>query len=214
MTASEPASGLVPAHSFSLSTLLLNFARQFKGERVSIRDIKNSLGRRSFALILFVLAIPNSLPIVGVPGFSTVTGMPMLLIAFQMMIGQQHIWLPKWITNREFSRKGFLKLIEKSTPWLARIEKLLKPRWLWLAKGSVERVLASVCFLMAFLLVLPIPFGNLLPGLSLLFISLGLLERDGVCVFLGLIVSVMSLFYLHGLVWVAFETISKIFGFI
>ncbi len=210
MTASEPAPGNKPAHSVSLSSLLLNFARQFEGERVSVRDIKNSLGRRSFGLMLFVLAIPNSLPIVGIPGVSAVTGFPMLLIACQMVLGYEQIWLPKWISRRDFSREGFLKLIEKTMPWLARVERLLKPRWSWLVKGNVERVLAAVCVLMAFLLILPIPFGNLFPGLSLLLISLGLIERDGVCVASGLIVSVVSVFYLQGLIWVGIQTLSAL----
>lgn len=210
MTASEPASGVKPAHSVSLSSLLLNFARQFQGERVSVRDIKNSLGRRSFGLMLFVLAIPNSLPIVGIPGVSTVTGLPILLIAGQMMLGYHHIWLPKWISNRDFSRDGFLKLIEKTTPWLGKIERLLKPRWFWLIKGRVEHLLAAVCVLMAFLLILPIPFGNLFPGLSVLLISLGLIERDGVCVALGLVLSVASIFYLQGLIWVGIQTVTAL----
>lgn len=210
MTASEPASGNKPAHTVSLSSLLLNFARQFEGERVSVRDIKNSLGRRSFGLMLFVLAIPNSLPIFGIPGVSAVTGFPILLIACQMVLGYEQIWLPKWISRRDFSREGFLKLIEKTMPWLARVERLLKPRWSLLVKGNVERVLAAVCALMAFLLILPIPFGNLFPGLSLLLISLGLIERDGVCVASGLILSVVSVFYLQGLIWVGIQTISAL----
>lgn len=210
MTASEPAPGNKPAHSVSLSSLLLHFAREFKGERVSVRDIKNSLGRRSFGLMLFVLSIPNSLPIVGIPGVSAVTGLPILLIACQMMLGYDQIWLPKWISRSNFSREGFLKLIEKTAPWLARIERLLQPRWSWLVKGNVERFLAGVCVLMAFLLILPIPFGNLLPGLSLLLISLGLIERDGVCVAAGLVMSVISVFYLQGLIWVGIKTASAI----
>jgi hypothetical protein len=210
MTASEPAPGNKPAHSVSLSSLLLNFARQFEGERVSVRDIKNSLGRRSFGLMLFVLAIPNSLPILGIPGVSAVTGFPILLIACQMVLGYEQIWLPKWISRRDFSREGFLKLIEKTMPWLARVERLLKPRWSWLVKGNVERVLAAVCVLMAFLLILPIPFGNLFPGLSLLLISLGLIERDGVCVASGLMLSVVSVFYLQGLIWVGIQTLSAL----
>ncbi len=208
MTASEPASGAKPAHSVSLSSLLLNFAHQFRGERVSVRDIKNSLGRRSFGLILFVLSIPNSLPIVGIPGISAVTGFPMLLIACQMTLGYHQIWLPKWISRQDFSRQGFLTLIEKTVPWLARLERLLKPRWLGLVR--FERSLAAVCALMAFLLILPIPFGNLLPGISLLLISLGLIERDGLCVAAGLVMSVASVFYLQGLIWVGIESVSVI----
>jgi len=211
MTVSEPASGHRPAHTVSLSSLLLDFARQFQGERVSVRDIKNSLGRRSFGVLLFVFAIPNSVPL-GIPGISTVTGLPILLIASQMVLGQQRIWLPEWIARRDFSREGFLKLIEKTMSWLARVERMLKPRWLWLVKGKVERLLAAVCVLMAFLLILPIPFGNVPPGFSLLLISLGLIERDGLCVAAGLTLALFSVFYLSGLIWVGIQAASVLFS--
>lgn len=206
----EPASGDLPAHSVSLSSLLLNFARQFQGERISMRELKDSLGRRSFGLILFVLAIPNVLPFVAIPGVSSVIGVPIVLIAFQMMMGYQYIWLPKWVANSSMSSQNFLKIMEKATPWLARAEKLLKPRWDSLVKGKIEQFLGAVCVLMAFLLMLPIPLGNLFPAISILLISLGLIERDGVCVAAGLIMSVISVVYLQGLIWVAIQLISNL----
>lgn len=210
MNDSEPASGKRPAHSVSLSSHLLHFARQFQGERISVGELKSALGRRSFGLILFVLAIPNSLPIVGIPGLSAVTGAPILLIAFQMMLGYQHIWLPKWIANSSMTHQSFLKIMEKASPWLARVEKLLKPRWDWLIKGRIEQFLGGVCVLMAFLLILPIPLGNLLPGISILLISLGLIERDGLCVALGLVMSVVSVVYLQGLIWVSIQAVTAL----
>lgn len=42
---------------------------------------------------------------------------------------------------------------------------------------------------MAAIIVMPIPFGNLLPAVALVFIGLGLLFRDGVAVILGLLMS-------------------------
>jgi hypothetical protein len=67
MTASEPASGVKPAHSVSLPSLLLNFARQFWAGRDSVRDIKNFPVRCWFGLMRFVLVILNSRHIVDVP---------------------------------------------------------------------------------------------------------------------------------------------------
>lgn len=208
----EPASVKRPTQNVSLSSHLLHFAHQFQGERISVRELKNSLGRRSFGLMLFVLAIPNSLPILGIPGVSAVTGMPILLIALQMMWGSHQIWMPKWMANSSVSRQGFQSIIEKTVPWLARLEKLMKPRLDWLVKGRVEQLLGGVCAFMAFLLILPIPLGNLLPGVSILLISLGLIERDGVLVLLGLMMSIISLIYLQGLIWVSIQTVGALFN--
>lgn len=56
---------------------------------------------------------------------------------------------------------------------------------------------------MAFIVVLPIPLGNLLPALAMMLIGLGLVFRDGVAVVLGLITAVLALFVTAGLVLMA-----------
>jgi hypothetical protein len=54
-----------------------------------------------------------------------------------------------------------------------------------LATGVGERGAAAVAFGLAVILALPIPGGNLLPAWAIVFFSLGIIERDGVCVAIG-----------------------------
>jgi hypothetical protein len=182
--------------SASLSALLIAFAANFTAERVRVRDITESLGQRSFGFILLIFALPNSLPIIGIPGVSTITGLPMLFIAVQMALGHKRVYLPRWIADSSIATVDFQKLVNKVAPWLRRIEKLMRPRISVLTLGSAERWLGAFCVLLAFLLVLPIPLGNLLPALGILFdrkrwrmcagghchwhFSLGAFERIGV----------------------------------
>lgn len=209
MPSSEPDSGLPTLHhsSVSLSSLLLAFAANFSAERVRVRDITESLGQRSFGFILLIFALPNSLPIIGIPGVSTITGLPMLFVAVQMALGYNRVYLPRWIADSSLATADFQKLIHKVVPSLMRIEKLMRPRISFLTQGSAERWLGAFCVLLAFLLVLPIPFGNLLPALGILFIALGLIERDGVCVLLGIAVGIAAWILLSGLIWVAVQTV-------
>ncbi len=201
--------------TISLSSLLLDFAANFRAERVQVRDITESLGQRSFGFILLIFAIPNSLPIIGIPGVSTVTGLPLLFVALQMALGHRRVYLPRWIADRSIATVDFQNIINKVVPWLRRIERLMKPRLPILTQGNGERWLGAACVLLAFLLVLPIPLGNLLPGLGILFIALGLIERDGLCVCAGLGLGIASWVYLSGLVWVIVQTaISVIERFI
>ncbi len=200
----EPTSQRHP--STSLSSLLQDFAANFTAERVHVRDITESLGRRSFGFILLIFAIPNSLPIIGIPGVSTVTGLPLLFVAMQMALGYQRVYLPRWIANSSIATVDFQRLITRVVPWLKRLERLMKPRILFFTQGHAERWLGAFALLLAFLLVLPIPFGNLLPGLGILFIALGLIERDGLCVCAGLVLGITSWIYLSGLVWVVIQT--------
>lgn len=49
---------------------------------------------------------------------------------------------------------------------------------------------------MAFLVLLPLPFGNLLPGLSLVLLGLGWIFKDGLVLMLSLISGVAAMGYL------------------
>ena len=191
----------------SLSALLLAFAANFTAERVRVRDIIESLGPRSFGFILLIFALPNSLPMLGIPGVSTITGMPMLFVAVQMALGHNRVYLPRWIADSSIATADFQKLVNKVAPWFRRVEKLMRPRLSFLTLKSAERWLGAFCVLLAFLLVLPIPLGNLLPALGILFIALGLIESDGVCVLVGIAIGITAWVFLSGLVWVAVQTV-------
>ncbi|HTF98876.1 MAG TPA: exopolysaccharide biosynthesis protein [Cellvibrio sp.] len=210
MPLSEHTPGQVPPPhaSVSLSSLLLDFAENFSSERVRVRDITSSLGQRSFGFILLIFALPNSLPIIGIPGVSTITGLPMLFVAVQMALGHDRVYLPRWIADSSLATADFKALIRKVSPWLQRIEKLMRPRIGILTRGNAERWLGAFCVLLAFLLALPIPLGNLLPALGILFIALGLIESDGVCVLVGLCIGIAAWALLGGLVWVALQTLA------
>jgi hypothetical protein len=196
----------------SLSSLLLDTASQFGTERIKVRDITETLGHRSFGFILLIFAIPNSLPIVGIPGVSAVTGFPMLLVAIQMMLNHKRVYLPRWVAESSIDSNNFRRIMEKVAPWLQRLEKLLRPRIDILTRGHADRWLGAVCALLAFFLILPIPFGNLLPGLGILFIALGLIERDGICVLIGLGLGIASVVYLGGLGWIILKALVAVAG--
>lgn len=208
MSLPEPDPGSITRRhsSVSLSSLLLDFAAKFSAERVRVRDITESLGQRSFGFILLIFALPNSLPILGIPGVSTITGLPLLFVAVQMALGHKRVYLPRWIADSSLATADFQALINKVAPWLRRIEKLMKPRIPFLVLGKAERWLGAFCVVLAFLLVLPIPLGNLLPALGILFIALGLIESDGVCVLAGIALGIASWALLGGLVWVIIKT--------
>ncbi len=79
------------------STLLVNFAEQHTQERVYLKDMSGLLGNRSFGFLLLLFALPNTLPIIGIPGVSTLTGIPLAIIALQMMTGLPEPKLPRAI---------------------------------------------------------------------------------------------------------------------
>src|SRR3546814_11677546 len=82
---------------------------------------------------------------------------------------------------------------------------------LGLTDWTGERVLGIVCLALAVIITLPIPFANMLPGLAVTALALGLIERDGLAVLIGLALSVVSLAFVFFVV-VAF--VQAIFFFL
>jgi hypothetical protein len=64
-----------------------------------------------------------------------------------------------------------------------------KARFSHLASAGRRSATALAVGLMAAIVVMPIPFGNVLPARALMFIGLGLVFRDGVAVVVGLLMS-------------------------
>lgn len=138
-------------------------------------------GHRAQSMAILVFAI--SAAVAGiVPGFSTITGIPILFIAFQMVIGGRSVGLPRSIRQKEISPRIVSGALTKSIPMLARLERLLRPRLLWLTHPIAQRLIALFIMVMATVLLLPIPGGNFIPSITIVLLSLAILERDGLLV--------------------------------
>ena len=77
----------------------------------------------------------------------------------------------------------------------------MKQRLSLLTSPAVERLLGLVCLVLSLVLVLPIPFGNMLPAFALCVIALGLLERDGIWVLAGLTAASVALAIVGGIAY-------------
>lgn len=171
------------------SDLLDAFLAHDHGERIALGDLVDILGDRAFGAMLLILSIPNILP---VPGLSTVTGLPMALIGLQMAAGRDRPWLPRRLAATTMDRAAFLRVLARSRPLVARVERHLRPRLPVLADGWVERLLGVAVALLAGVLALPIVFGNQPPAFAIGLIALGLIEKDGAFVLAGLIAGVFA----------------------
>lgn len=181
-----------------LSAVLRALADDEARVRVSIGDLLGALGDRALAALLFIFAFPNALP--AIPGTSALLGAPVVFLAAQLCFGRDP-WLPSFITNRSLPRADFQALVQRIAPWLERCEKLLRPRASALALPPMEYVVGAVCLLLALVLILPIPLGNMLPALAISLLALGILERDGWWIAAGLLVSIVSAVVVSGVVF-------------
>ncbi len=117
----------------------------------------------------------------------------MIVPATQMAIGFRGPVLPKFIHSRELEVSKVFALATKVIPWIEKLERFVRPRWLWLTVSPMPNLIGLAVIGLALVIMLPLPFSNLPPALALLCLSIGLLERDGVLIAFGIIVTVVAL---------------------
>lgn len=194
-----------------LSATLLRIAAKPGRDRIFIRDLLLELDHRAIAAMLFIFAVPNTIPVP--PGVSGVLGAPLIFLAAQLMLGRPP-WLPRIISDRSFARSDFEKVVTKVGPWLQKAERLMRPRLEVFAKPPAEYLIGALVLLLAVVLFLPIPLGNMLPAIAICILALGLIERDGLWVLIGTVVSIASVVIVSGVIaafayagWLAITTL-------
>ena len=188
----------------SLSATLDHLANDESRERVSVRDLFDAMGDRAFGALMLIFALPNVIP--TPPGTSAVLGAPLVFLTIQLALGLKP-WLPRLIADRSMTRADFAGLAGRIAPWLARAERLLKSRLEFLAGAAAENVIGIICFVLAVILTLPIPLGNMLPAFAICLFSLAILERDGLFAIFGLICAIASAILVGGVIYALVKTL-------
>ncbi|MFN3262071.1 MAG: exopolysaccharide biosynthesis protein [Pikeienuella sp.] len=196
MTVAEAAAGAGAPPPRPLSRVIAEIAAS-PAERISLGEIAAALWDRGFAPLMALCAAPNVLPIM--PGSSFIFGIPLILLSFQLMLGWPRVWLPGRLNRRTMDMAAFRRLAERAAPWLERTERLARPRYWPASRRAAERLAGAVSLLMAVLLFLPIPFANTMPALSIIFVALGISERDGLWLGAGLATAIVSLLIVAGI---------------
>lgn len=165
---------------------LLRRVSDAAGDKISLGQIANAMDDRSFGAFLVVFCLPNLVPLP--PGATFILGLPLVFIAAQMAFSRlDTIWLPKRLREYAFDNKAFSGALDRFVPWMNRAERLIKPRF-FNGNRLVERVLGIFALVLAVVVFLPIPLGNMGPSLALALIGLGMTERDGLMMWLGVAV--------------------------
>lgn len=177
----------------TLSGALTRLAEEWTEPQISVAQILAALGDRGLIGLLLILAMVNVIP--NLPGTSAVLGLPMLYLSWQMMQGQMP-WLPQFLAGRSFDIGRFRVLVSRATPYLNRIERLLRPRLPFFSSPVAMKVLGGLCLVLSAVLILPIPLGNLLSAAAIAIIALGLLERDGIWLLGGVPFAIATIIFL------------------
>ncbi len=178
----------------SISDLLLDLKTDLTADKVSVDMIVESLHERGFGVLMFFFAIPIALPFPVPPGVNVAFATPLAILAAQLMVGRDIVWMPKTIGRRGLSRGKLHGVIDLCVPWLRRLEILVRPRLGVMTRGGAANIVGLLALIMSISIYIPIPLTNTVPGMGICAMAAGLIMRDGLLLLIGAIV---------GSLWVA-----------
>jgi hypothetical protein len=178
-----------PAETKRLSAILVELGNTSAG-RISFDDILIALSERSFGALLILFSALNLVPLP--PGSSTIFGIPLVLLSIQMLIGLEKPWFPAFLRRKSMRTGTYRSGIARLEAVLARFERLARPRYWLVPQIIVERVVSIVALSMSLIVILPVPLINQVPALSIILLSIGLGEQDGVWLGTGFLVAALA----------------------
>jgi len=188
--------------ALTLSELFSAAAERLDVDPVALGALLDAIGERGFLLGCVLLAIPMLLP-VGIPGTSPAFAL-LVLCAGVAACADRAPWLPGWVRRRGLSRTTSVALLNRASRLARRWERLLRPRWLALTDAAtVNRINGALLIMLALLFWAPlplVPLANTLPAGAVILLGLGMAERDGACLVLGWLASVIAGAYVVALV--------------
>lgn len=150
--------------------------------RLSLRELLQLHGEASGAVLLMLMALLSTAPIAGA---GTVLSFGLFALAWAWLRGRDSLQLPEKLAVLRLNETWTRRCLHGLAWTYERAERWLRPRWTTLSHARTRFGWALWIALMALLIFLPLPLGNVLPGTSLMLLSLGWLFRDGLALLLS-----------------------------
>jgi hypothetical protein len=173
----------------ALSEVLDDLETTAHDESVSVQEIMDQLGDKSFAALMLVPALVAASPASAIPGLTATVGLIVAIMVLQMLLGRDHAWLPGFLSNRRIPTDRLCQAVR----WLRRpahfVERFLRPRLTVMVKRPglyiPLLVVLAITLVMPFLEV--IPTSGSIASIAIAFFAAGLLTHDGLLVLIGLL---------------------------
>ena len=162
------------------------------------------------ASLLVLLAAPCMLPI---PGVGVVLSLGLALLGLTLLRPQEPR-LPARLGRLTLPREGATRSLALLARFYDLICGITRPRLSALAGSSARWWLGPMTVVMAVLIFLPIPFGNLLPAVALMLAGVALAARDGLLMIASLSVGAGALASSFALVALGWQAGTALFGYV
>lgn len=149
-----------------------------EGKDLTVGQFLPLLGVHGFIFFILVLGLLN-IAIFMLPGLSIVFGIPMVIMAVQMLLGLHAPIFPDYVRRRRIESDVLRKGLKIAAFSLEKIEPAIKPRLCFLTHPRLMRLHSIAALLLAFMVAIPIPFINIPPTIGIILLCIGLIQRDG-----------------------------------
>ncbi|MPY71592.1 MAG: exopolysaccharide biosynthesis protein [Alphaproteobacteria bacterium] len=149
--------------------------------RVCVGHLLDIMGERSFGAVLLAPSLIVVSPLSGIPGLSTVVGLIIALIAGQMLVGCDHIWLPRTLRERCIAQGKMEKALRLLAPGARLVDRLVSHRLAVFTRSPFSHAIPAIC--VAIGLAMPlleiVPFASSILAAAVAAFALALVARDG-----------------------------------
>jgi hypothetical protein len=185
----------------SFVDVLRDSVATIQGDYMTLGELIEKIGEQGLLIFCMVLTLPFLFP-VSIPGVSTVFGLAILLVGISVTANRV-LWLPARLKSRQIATERLIPVLKRGADVLTRFQRFVRPRLSILTQtAAINRLNGLVLVLAAMLLMVPfglVPFSNTLPAIAILFLAIGMLQRDGVFILLGYIFVVLTVVYFGAL---------------
>ena len=186
----------IPADE-KISDALRRLLQEAEGRPLQIREMVEILHGRGLLMMTVLLCLPFLSP-VTIPGISMPFGLAIAICGLRIAFGHKP-WLPKAVLDRSISYHALEKMVRAGCRIYGKIERVLRPRLPIFLDGPGTMLAGAAIAVSGVALSLPIPppfiLTNTIPGFAIIFLALGLMERDGVLVLVGHILTLIAVTY-------------------
>ena len=172
-------------------------------KRVSVADLVERIGEGAFAPLMLVPALVMISPLTVIFGMATACGLVIALIAFQMAIGRERLWLPGFVLRQTVSGRRLDRIVARFSRPARFVDAMTGKRLAMLVDPPFTRLWALLC--MALALIIPVfelvPMSATIIASAIALFALAMLARDGLLALCGLAV-------LGGAVWLFWNLVT------
>lgn len=210
----EPDSSL---QALRLSEELESLLEIAPGQPMKLRTIVEHLHFRGLPTLIVLLCVPFLFPL-PLPGLSIPFGAAIALCGLRLGLGQ-NLWMPRFILDREISFDVLQKIVGFAASFYRKVEKLVRPRMHFLQRWpGMINLMGFMILIGGVMLSLPFPpifpLTNTIPGLAIIFMALGIMERDGVCTLVGYVFALLGLCYVALIFLLGAAGVQQLWGWL